>query len=358
MDILYYAGLQRYHDVLKCNIGIKSGNTTVSAASVASISTAGGLTGGIGVSTGDTTLTNLNNCWMSICNSLLLCRVATACTLNVCDTSGYYRCGACCLWTVPAGVTFAEFQLWGPGGGTSAICCCGGSPPGPSGAYVVAGIPVTAGATYTICAGCAYCCYASQTTPGITGGPSWVTGTGLTNLCAMSGYSSICYYNASHGYTGSNYKWYSNLNNAASNAMCNCEGYWNFCAGTSTTISSDFAFSCYTKPYGTVSGTGSYAYGIPGMYPRMCIGSTCAWAQNTFMKSPPIFGFNLSCCWTDIALCASSIYTGYCSSPLAGGNYAKGPGQGGAPSVACGGTSAATYYGDAGRMGMVKITYC
>ena len=52
-------------------------------------------------------------------NELLpMCITSGGTVLNVCDTSGYYRCGVCCLWTVPAGVTRAQFQLWGAGAGS------------------------------------------------------------------------------------------------------------------------------------------------------------------------------------------------------------------------------------------------
>ena len=79
-------------------------------------------------------------------------------SVKVCDASGYYRCGASCTWTVPAGVTCAQFQLWGPGGGSMAPCCCGLQPFGSTGAYATAIMPVTAGNVYTLCAGCAQCC--------------------------------------------------------------------------------------------------------------------------------------------------------------------------------------------------------
>ena len=110
---------------------------------------------------------------------------------KVCDTSGYFRCGNSCTWVVPAGVTKAQFQLWGPGGGTSGQCCCGGSPFGPSGAYMVASLTVTPGDSYTICSGCAYCCWASQTTPGLDQSPTYVTGPGLS-ICAEGGNSCYC----------------------------------------------------------------------------------------------------------------------------------------------------------------------
>ena len=110
----------------------------------------------------------------------------------VCDASGYYRCGASCSWTVPVGITCAEFMLWGPGGGSGTNCCCGGAPFAPSGAFALVAKPVIAGEVYVLCAGCAYCCYATQTTPGMQGSPSYVTGTGFTGFCAEGGRPCVC----------------------------------------------------------------------------------------------------------------------------------------------------------------------
>jgi hypothetical protein len=82
---------------------------------------------------------------------------------KVCDTSGFFRCGASCNWVVPANVFRAQIQMWGAGGNTSGMCCCGGSPFGPSGAYYVLDMQVVPGETICMCAACAFCCYATQT---------------------------------------------------------------------------------------------------------------------------------------------------------------------------------------------------
>ena len=110
---------------------------------------------------------------------------------KVCETSNYKRCNASCTWTVPAGTTCARFQVWGAGGGSGTSCCCGGSPNGGSGAYASIIMPVTAGQAYTLCAGCAYCCYTERSQMTADGCPSYVTGQGLTNFCADGGESNI-----------------------------------------------------------------------------------------------------------------------------------------------------------------------
>ena len=113
---------------------------------------------------------------------------------KVCDTSGYYRCGSSCTWTVPGGTTCVRFQIWGAGGGTPESRCCMHTMPGDTGAYASVIMPVTSGQSYTMCGGCAYCCYsASDGRNQSRGCPSYVTGTGLTNFCAEGGWSSCVY---------------------------------------------------------------------------------------------------------------------------------------------------------------------
>jgi hypothetical protein len=61
--------------------------------------------------------------------------------------------GQCCLFTIPAGVTWLGVELWGGGGGGAGHCCCKSGWPGGSGSYarkIMTGL--TAGAQYTMCA--------------------------------------------------------------------------------------------------------------------------------------------------------------------------------------------------------------
>ena len=81
---------------------------------------------------------------------------------KVCDTSGYFRCGCNCTWTVPGGTTCVRFQIWGAGGGTTESRCCMHTMPGTTGAYASVIMPTTSGSSFTMCAGCAYCCYAGS----------------------------------------------------------------------------------------------------------------------------------------------------------------------------------------------------
>lgn len=72
-------------------------------------------------------------------------------TTNYCSASG-----CCCLWTVPSGVTQAQFQIWGAGGNSTSCnhsTCCAYGTGGGSGEYTYVLAAVSAGQTYTLCAG-------------------------------------------------------------------------------------------------------------------------------------------------------------------------------------------------------------
>ncbi len=116
--------------------------------------------------------------------------------------------GTCCQWTVPVGVTSVIIELWGGGGGGGAApmgCqCCFAGGGGGGGAYARRTLQVVSGDQYTICVGSgglgggatgmsssgSVCCC------GFTGGTTYVTGTGLSNLCAEGGRGGVsrCFY--------------------------------------------------------------------------------------------------------------------------------------------------------------------
>lgn len=95
--------------------------------------------------------------------------------------------GRCCLWTVPAGTTWVTFEVWGGGGGGGGACCCQQGWPGGSGAYTIKTVcsSTLAGCQYTVCAGSTT--QMSINCQGCPGCDSWVTGYGLSNLCARGG---------------------------------------------------------------------------------------------------------------------------------------------------------------------------
>lgn len=109
--------------------------------------------------------------------------------------------GICCLMCVPPGVSSVVIELWGAGGGggSSVMCQCQtvGSGGG-GGSYARKTLQVNAGSCYTICVGAGgaggglgimslntttTACYCGQ-----KGGTTYITGPGLSNLCAEGGY--------------------------------------------------------------------------------------------------------------------------------------------------------------------------
>ncbi len=113
-------------------------------------------------------------------------------TCKVCCAS--FACGGGCdtTWTVPAGVTQVQWQVWGAGAGGSVGCCCGGGQHGANGAYVTTTMNVNAGDQYHVVAGCScqrQCC--SNDWPGYGCG-SYVTGPGISCLCADGGCTQNC----------------------------------------------------------------------------------------------------------------------------------------------------------------------
>lgn len=264
----------------------------------------------------------------------------------VCDGSGYYRCGANCNWTVPAGVTSVQFQLWAPGGGNSGQCCCGGTPFGASGGYMISTVPVTAGEIYCLCAGCAYCCYASQTTPGMCGGPTWIS--------ATTGYS-VCVDSA----TADMYAWIADVNtvNPGNCQIPNQDGCgpescsgWNYCWDSGDdNLYIPHAFSSAT--WNVLCAKNSVNYGVPGMYPSLCIGSSLY--CNSCQFSAPVFGFEGCTCKMYVWPSMCDGYGGCYYSAQNG--YQQIPAVGGYGGYVCGGYSSGC--ADAGGMGMICVSY-
>jgi len=265
---------------------------------------------------------------------------------KVCDTSAQFNCGRCCQWTVPSGVTRARFQLWGAGGHPGgAPCCCGDAPFGSTGAYASVIIPVTAGNTYTLCAGCAFCCFASSTSGAqrIPGCPSYVTGTGLNNFCANGGQGSLGTWMAAYGAPTTCYLGFVNC---TGQSICNGGGNtcFNGCAG---------ALLCYipgASYFGTTTSatSPSIVYGIRGMWPVKCFATN----NYGYECHPPIYGFE------SISQCNPSWSSGTCCgyNCRAAAGFLQIPGAGGWPSHAMGGSNGLV--SDMGKMGMVCVTYC
>ena len=272
--------------------------------------------------------------------------------VKVCDTSGYYRCGGSCTWTVPAGATKARFQIWGAGGGANkAPCCCGHTPFGSTGAWASVIIPVQAGWSYELCGGCAYCCYA-YTTSGSqrwSGCPSYVQGCHLCGFCADGGQGSLGTWNAMRGnYCTCRIAALTNDNQGA--RICNYGGDWCYTGET---------FNCI--PY--IAGAGYHGsicelecptfentiYGLRGIWPMQC------WDTNHYgwEQHAPIMGFDTEtqCCSTF----TSGNCCGYNCGAWTGNGCLRYPAAGGWGSHAMGGGNGLC--GDSGKFGMVCVQW-
>ncbi len=98
--------------------------------------------------------------------------------------------GCCCLWTVPTGVRRMTIEMWGAGGSGHGACSCNRCQVyrgAQGGYYNTKTIDVSAGWTYTVCAGGVYrCC--ERDCVGCTGCASYVNGCNLSgNFCAHGG---------------------------------------------------------------------------------------------------------------------------------------------------------------------------
>jgi hypothetical protein len=93
--------------------------------------------------------------------------------------------GSCCLWTVPANVTWIGVEAWGGGGaGAGAPNCHAGRSGGP-GAYGRKIFSVTPGDAWTICAGGTTCCLSSCC--GCTGFGSYICKASTCCMCVSGG---------------------------------------------------------------------------------------------------------------------------------------------------------------------------
>lgn len=74
------------------------------------------------------------------------------------DTRNNSNGGQCCLWTVPAGVSYAIFEMWSGGGSGGGGCCCMQGSGAGAGGYAVKACTVSPGQEIRICAAGSTCC--------------------------------------------------------------------------------------------------------------------------------------------------------------------------------------------------------
>ena len=280
---------------------------------------------------------------------------------KVCDTSGYYRCGACSTWTVPGGITCARFQVWGAGGPSGSGCCCGGSPFGGTGAYASVIMPVTAGSVYCLCAGCAFCCYAIRGQSDADGCPSCVAGPGLTNFCAEGGEGNKFCQMTTRCIIGPTVSSWCTFPGG-----CLCNNGSDYCFGFNsnqymqgnccdTAANPDMRYPMISSLklfYG--SAVGGTVYGVRGSFGEFALDQN----HYGYHKHPPIYGFeNQSQCCLTFTSGSCGGHNCSANTALTGGSTASLliPGAGGFAVHTMG--NCTSICGDAGRMGMVCVSF-
>ena len=347
-DVLTYNALQEINQELKAeSVGLTS-----------AITAAAGGGGGGGASADPDVLSSLK--YAGSPNFGLQCMIprnpesgSWTGGVKVCDTSQYHRCGCCCNWTVPGGTTCARFQIWGAGGGSGTSCCCGGAPNGGSGAYASVIMPVTAGSQYTLCAGCAYCCYTERGQMTQDGNSSYVQGPGLTNFCAEGGESNLFCESKSRCLRGPNEQ-----NACKYMGSCICNSGTDYCSQQTETpgvgypegrreASYQSTANCKTH-YGTVS-AGSTIYGLPGQWSYF---SYDYGSDQGCRMHPGMYGFQeCSCC----GACMSNEASGCCWQACYCSAMCCIPGAGAWGYSTCGGDTSGC--ADIGKTGMVCVSY-
>lgn len=319
------------------------------------------------------------------------CPDGTSGVFCVWDTA-YNRCQSTCTWVVPAGVTKAGFQLWGGGGGSSSGCCCGGHPGGSTGEFVSVVMDVTAGDSYILCNECTYCCLGRRGGIQLTPAASYISGPGITTLCASGGCGTLCSWSCSidNGFgigwspTESKYvdykggamanepgggcfacRWmYPGSANASGSCFCN-SGY-DYCYASSCATCGEIPWTishCTVSPTTIDSGRNPICGNIPKMWNAMCYDDN----HYGYLVYAPTVCFGPSgattqkasgsdCCFT---YSSGSCCGGNCSTAEAGiasAKFACMPGHGAVFSHAMGGSTGIC--GDTGRGAAIRITYC
>jgi len=279
----------------------------------------------------------------------------SGCGSSCSDRSGYvgcyYRCGSCCQFTVPSGVTKVQFDAWGPGAFTPGSTCCGGSPHGSTGAFLSMQLEVTPGDAYCICAGCSMCCSA-QAYPNYScqnhewSYPTCIEGPGLCNVRVEAGnmkaVAQIWLRGTVPGSMLVN-QCYGNLAGGSGQCWCN-HGYHCFDNSCSTcgvmggVASLSQAFGCTCK---------GFMYKIPGLWGPYCLDTN----NYGFYQAAPV-PFFAEC--SQHCFSFSSNSCGGCNCSSTETPYMKMPGAGGSAVHVMGGCCIC---GARGNMGAVRITY-
>ena len=271
-----------------------------------------------------------------------------------CTTAANGNCGASCTWTVPAGATQAMFQVWGPGSMTHTGCCCGGDSYGSNGAYAVAISTVAAGDTYTLCAGCTSCCWATRgagTVRHCGSTVSLASGTNNVSLCASGGCSGV--FRQMELLHGANCCRFQAKNNTNSGA-CICNTGSDYCFASSCASCGEIEYVADPNLSYSATVPNGKSGGLPVMYAIACFDTN----NYGYKIRPPVINETHTAAAANTCQCCAT-YTsgtccgGKCCSYEAG--YTQVFGAGAAMThLMSGGNSNC---GDMGRGGLVKVSW-
>ena len=240
----------------------------------------------------------LSNCGIIYANSQHKCRIEEKTEVYVYNSNHWAanNGGRCCAWTVPVGTTSIKFEILsggGPGGSSGGDYDYGIG--GQGGNYGVRTLQKSVhnfvdGATYTVCAAgtssCSCCCSCNVNCR--HGCTSFVTGTGLSNFCAIGGMGgptiwdkmSSCY-NCHIGNVQCNLGLY---NSSWQANACNTPVYGSDMEFRGTAGSMNRQYDCCADHFsvaGSPSGPISTAHGVGGKHP--CVGNlACCSAHSAF----------------------------------------------------------------------------
>jgi len=268
-------------------------------------------------------------------------------------TNTQNSCGASCTWTVPSdGTNMAMFQLWGAGAYTATGCCCGGSHYGPTGAYAVSILPVTAGESWIMCAACTYCCWASRGTGPATMCQSYVSNTNGTQcLIAMGACSGMG--RSAEMLHGETYCRYRSPDGNRDSGACLCNGGHDYCFTSSCATCGEIPFHKDNDITFSNYGMGACTCGLPSLYGKACFDTN----HYGYKFHAPVIGVDhtvapntCQCCFS---YSSGTCCGGSCCSASAG--YRQVYGAGGTATHVMGGGN--SNCGDSGRPGMVRLTW-
>ena len=295
----------------------------------------------------------------------------TQCIFWFCTSGSPGQCSCngvmCCQWTAPANTNCVQFTIYGAGGGSWGSNCCGGSFYGGTGASAQVTVPTCSGWTYTLCAGCAQCCFLSDTASigtyfGLSPGQRTCVCGCCLQMLAVGGKSNSNSMHWDLGFTfGSRGPDFCYGNNrCAGTGVCWCNAGYYCMTGCATcgwiphsrtkgvNAQIQYVHPTATTPNHSPKMGQSEGVTVPGHWNSYC------WDTNFYGKkcAPRLPHWYGSCSHTEFEFTSGNCCGGNCCGNQTG--YLTWPGMGGMAVQVKSGTCRC---GDSGRGGAVRVVY-